>query len=462
MMLRCAIVPALTLLTSLAQAAVIGINLPAPPLTQERLSELAPEQRQAWAQYLAKSQAQRHADKAVLAAERAALLAAGLAPPPAPVGGNGEKTMPLKQDPAWYGSAEALRVADNIVSFQTPAGGWGKNQPRDTAARLKGQDFVANNNNAKGSVTGDFDQAEDPGWSYVGTIDNDATITEIRFLAKVAARLGGADAKDAKDAKDGTAAALYRQSALRGLQYLFDAQFPNGGWPQVWPLQGGYHNALTLNDNAMVQVATLMGAAARGEPEFAFLSASMRQRAADSERRAIANLLDTQINILGQKTLWAQQYDALTLAPTSARNYEPAALSSSESAAVLIYLMSLPAPSPELILAVRSGVRVLRELALAGYAWRKLGEAEGRRLVAEPGAGPLWARYYSLAGQKPIFGDRDKSLHDEVNEISLERRKGYAWFGNSPAKALEAYERWPQREGMPSGQSDGSAGGQPN
>jgi PelA/Pel-15E family pectate lyase len=437
MKLRETVLPALTLLASLAQAAVIGINQPAPPLTQERLAELAPEQRQAWAQYLAKSRAQREADIAVLAAERAALKAAGEPIPAGPAGGNAEKTMPLNQAAAWYGSAEALRVADNIVSFQTPAGGWGKNQPRAGAARLRGQDFVANNN-AKTSVAGDFDKAEEASWSYVGTIDNDATITEIRFLAKVAAQHG-----------DATAAALYRRSALKGLQYLLAAQFPNGGWPQVWPLQGGYHNALTLNDNAMVQVATLMGAAARGEQEFAFLSDAQRALAGASERQAIASLLAAQISIKGRQTLWAQQYDALTLAPTTARNYEPAALSSSESAAVLMYLMALPAPPPAVIQAVSSGVQQLRELAIDGYAWRQVGNAEGRRLVAEPGAGPLWARYYALDSLKPIFGDRDKSLHDDVNEISLERRNGYAWFSTSPAKVLEAYARWPHRIAAP-------------
>lgn len=432
MMLRRSILPVLALLAPLAQAAVIGVNQPAPPLTQERLSELAPEQRQAWIQYLAKSRAQRDADIAVLTAERAALKAAGEPIPAGPAGGNAEKTMPLNQSAAWYGSAEALRVADNIVSFQTPAGGWGKNQPRDGAARLKGQDFVAGNN-SKTSAAGDFDLAEAPNWSYVGTIDNDATVTEIRFLAKVAAQHSGAVAE------------RLRRSALKGLQYLFDAQFPNGGWPQVWPLQGGYHNALTLNDNAMVQVATLLDEAARGEQEFAFLSDAQRALAAASERQAIASLLAAQIKIKGRKTLWAQQYDALTLAPTTARNYEPAALSSSESAAVLMYLMALPAPSAELVQAVHSGVQLLRELAIEGYAWRKLGDAEGKRLVSEPGAGPLWARYYALDSLKPIFGDRDKSLHDDVNEISLERRNGYAWFSVSPAKVLAAYQRWPHR-----------------
>jgi len=29
-----------------------------------------------------------------------------------------------------------------------------------------------------------------------------------------------------------------------------------------------------------------------------------------------------------------------------------------------------------------------------------------------------------------------------VNELTLERRNGYAWFGNGPRQALDAYAAW--------------------
>lgn len=63
-------------------------------------------------------------------------------------------------------------------------------------------------------------------------------------------------------------------------------------------------------------------------------------------------------------------------------------------------------------------------------------------LVAAPGASPLWSRYYSITTGRPIFGDRDKTIHDDVNEITLERRNGYQWFGSGPQKALAAYTTW--------------------
>ncbi len=39
---------------------------------------------------------------------------------------------------------------------------------------------------------------------------------------------------------------------------------------------------------------------------------------------------------------------------------------------------------------------------------------------------PLWPRYDQIGTDKPIFGDRDKTIRDDVNEISRERRNGYS------------------------------------
>jgi len=59
-----------------------------------------------------------------------------------------------------------------------------------------------------------------------------------------------------------------------------------------------------------------------------------------------------------------------------------------------------------------------------------------------PGAGPLWARFYSLDHQTPIYGDRDRRILSDVNELIPERRDGYNWVGTGPAKAIAAYRKW--------------------
>ncbi|MET0337792.1 MAG: pectate lyase, partial [Caulobacter sp.] len=203
---------------------------------------------------------------------------------------------------------------------------------------------------------------------------------------------------------------------------------------------GGYHDAITFNDNAVSQAIALLTDVARGD--FGFVPAELRQQADIAARMGRKVIVAAQLRIDGRLTGWGQQSDPFTLEPVSARNYEPAALASGESADILLYLMSLPDPTMQEIAAVHAGAAWLKATAIMDKAWLGSKAASaGRRLVDQPGAGPIWSRYYSKSG-KPIFGDRDKSLHDDVNDISLERRNGYAWFGVQPAKALARFAAW--------------------
>lgn len=412
-----------SLLASPVLAGVIGTNVPAQPITTARISALPAAQQPAWKAYLARSTAQEKADRAALAAE----LKPGQVAPPPPAAGHGDGGMPLNKDAAWYGSPEARHVADVIVSFQTPASGWSKNQDRHGALRLPGQPW-ASDNNSKHLSEADFDAARDPKWGYVGTLDNGATITELRFLAKVAAQVPGKDGEP------------YRASFLKGVRYLLAAQFPNGGWPQVWPLEGGYHDAVTFNDNAVSEAAGLLTEV--GEGKVAFVPVDLRTKARAAAKKGREVIVAAQIRVDGKPTIWGQQADPFTLAPVAGRNFEPPALATGESADLLLYLMSLPDPTPAEIAAVHAGVAWLKGSAITGKAWTGgKGDPQGRRLVDQPGAGSLWSRYYDIAG-KPVFGERDKTLRDDANELSLERRNGYAWFGTSPAKTIAAYEVW--------------------
>lgn len=407
-------------------AAVIGINKPAESITAARIAQLPAKDRAAWSAYLTRSQKQMRIDRATLAAERTP----GTPVPPLPKEGFSARTMPLHREAAWYGSPEARHIADVIVSFQTPAGGWSKNLDMSGSPRLRGQSYATDNLNRHPSVD-DFDTPKDPTWNYVGTLDNDSTNTELHFLALVSA------------ATPGKAGDAYRASFIKGIRYLLDAQFPNGGWPQVWPLEGGYHDAITYNDNAVTESAETLTAVAEGGSDYAFVPAALRRRAGAAARHALDCILATQIVINGKRTIWAQQQDALTLVPVSARNYEPGALATGESSDILLYLMQLPHPSPAVVAAVRAGVAWLSGAALHDQAWvGGRGTPDGRHLESRPGAPLLWARYYSITTQKPIFGDRDKTLHDTVSDLSLERRNGYAWYSSGPQQALDAYAAW--------------------
>ncbi len=404
-------------------AAIVGHTTPPASLSPATFAALPADARAGWNAYLARSVTAMARDKAALAAERRA----GTPLPPAPPEAKGHhNTMPLDRDPAWYASPEARAVANNIVSFQTPAGGWGKNQDRSGPPRVPGQSYIP----ADGKGGKYLAQDGAGGWSFVGTIDNDATTTEIAFLARVQAAVPGPQGEP------------YRAALLNGVRYLLAAELPGGGWPQVYPLQGLYHDALTLNDDAMLHATQVMRDVASGRGDYAFVPAALRTAAAAAEARAIATLLATQIIVAGKRTIWAQQYDPVTRRPVAARNFEPIALATGESEAVLRFLMAQPAPSPAIRQAVVDGAAWFAAHGVTGVAWTASSGPEGRRLVASPGAGPIWARFYDPATGKPIFGDRDKSIHDDVNEISVERRNGYSWWGNAGMGVAAAYAKW--------------------
>jgi PelA/Pel-15E family pectate lyase len=414
----------------LAPAAVIGTNQPAQPLTTARLATLPASERDVWTAYLATSDRYRRADQEFLAAElRANRLTRSTAPPEV----RGTRGIPLDEARDWYRGSNALRLAEIIVSFQTPAGGWSKNLDLTQHRRAPGEHFAAGNLSRFSTPT-DLDLPHDPSWNYVGTFDNGATTTQLRFLAKVIAALPA------------TNRVTWRESFQRGLEYILNAQYPNGGWPQVWPLQGGYHDAITFNDSAMTAILDLLAEVATGRDAFAFVPDAMRQHATASLQKGLRCVLATQVGSDGQKSVWCQQYDPLTLAPASARNYEMPSLSSGESAGVMQFLMRLPAPDSNIVTAVRAAATWFERVAIRDYEFRRTND-DGRQLVAAPGSGPLWSRYYEIGSNRPIFGDRDKSIHDSVAEISRERRDGYSWFHTAPQGALDRFARWNQSKG---------------
>jgi PelA/Pel-15E family pectate lyase len=406
-------------------AAVIGTNSPAKPLTADRIGALPSKIRPAWQKYLERSDRQLRTDQAFLRTE---MRKNGMKESIVPPSGRRMRALSLNQPAASYSAVEARRIADIIVSFQTPAGGWSKNMDMSQHPRAPGEGFAPDNHSLYlGDV--DFDAPHDTNWNYVGTFDNNATITQLRYLAKVIGTVG---------ARTGT---VYRASFMRGLDYIFAAQYPNGGWPQVWPLQGGYHDAITYNDNAMINVLNLLTDIAAGTNDYAFLPRRTRALTATSVKRGIDCILATQIVEDGRRTVWCQQHDPLTLEPESARNYEMPSQCSSESDDILMFLMRLPHPDRRVVNAVHAAAAWLQKTKINDVAFRRDGD-DGRRLVPAPDNGPLWARYYQIGTDRPIFGDRDKTIHDDVNEISLERRNGYSWYNGGPAQALEQYAQW--------------------
>ncbi len=247
------------------------------------------------------------------------------------------------------------------------------------------------------------------------------------------------------DSDSGHLASEFEAVFLRGLTYIRAAQYPNGCFPQVYPLQGGYHDAVTYNDNATVNILRLLRDVAGGR--YAFVPAAERRRAGAELERGLDCILRSQVVVDGKRTVWGQQHDPLTLAPAPARSYELAGLCGRESAWILDFLMELPDPSPRVVAAVHAGAAWFRahELHDSVYDDGLLKPAPaGRR------APPLWARNTETATGRPIFANRDgRKLYDTA--LLTDRRYGYGWFGTEPAATLHTYESWagahPLREG---------------
>ena len=381
------------------------------PVTEARIAALPATERPAWRAYW------------IASAERAALMPGRdladhsatqrLDGPPIP--STHSKGVRLQAPAEWFASEEARTVADRVVNWQTVAGGWAKTGDYARLRELKDDRLDA--------------------WSC-GTFDNDSTVNELRYLALVSTA-AGAESERAR---------AWRGAFMRGLDYVFAAQFPNGGIPQVYPLVGGYHDAITLNDDAMTRVLELLRDISAGRPEFAFVPPTLAREAGRRLERGIQCVLAMQIRGAdGRLTVWGQQHDALTLKPCAARNFEPIGECSNESAYLLRFLMAVPQPAPAIAASVEAGMKWINQKAMRDLA-RNRDDTVGMGVVPKPGAPPLWARLYELETGKPIFGERDRMIHYVFGELTNERRKGYAWYGSWPVGAMEDYAKWRERK----------------
>ena len=108
--------------------------------------------------------------------------------------------------------------------------------------------------------------------------------------------------------------------------------------------------------------------------------------------------------------------------------------------------MEIERPSPAVVAAIDGAVAWLRAVAIRGLRLETFTDAEGmhdRRVVADPAAGLLWARFYELGTNRPIFLGRDSIVRAKLDEIERERRAGYAYYGTWPATLVERdYPRW--------------------
>ena len=313
------------------------------------------------------------------------------------------------QPTSWFESDAAQSLADSLMRYQLPNGGWPKNQQWH-----------------KGAEHEVMTECQESG---IGTtIDNGATMDEMEYLRRVYLATGES---------------AYRNAFLRGVFYLLDAQYDNGGWPQFFPLKNGYYNHITFNDGAMTGVMYILKGIGKNQPRYSDLEIDehLRARCLEAYLKGIDCILKCQIVKKGKRTVWCQQHDELTLEPAPARSYELASLSGfGETESILRLLMAEEDPSDEIREAIAGAKEWLRTHAIRNTIVEHFTNQQGKpdiRLKKKKGAPLLWARFYDLDTEKPFFCDRDGVVRDDLSKISYERRMGYSWVSDSPGKLIE-------------------------
>lgn len=176
-----------------------------------------------------------------------------------------------------------------------------------------------------------------------------------------------------------TGEARFREAADYALAFLLRAQYDQGGWPQCYPLAGGYSAYYTFNDAATNDILAVLVEAWRAFGRREYLDAALR--GGDF-------ILLTQGP--APQAAWAQQYN-LDLQPAWARKFEPPSWCSAVTARNIRTLVDLY---------LESGEEKYLTPIPAAIAW-----LEASRL-----ADGDWARFYELGSNRPLYFTKDYRL----------------------------------------------------
>jgi PelA/Pel-15E family pectate lyase len=311
----------------------------------------------------------------------------------------------LKRKPdSWYRSDEGRRIAENILSWQDKGTGW---PSMDTAqAPFAGDTHTDRPSGLRASLV-------------------KATVNEMRFLAR-----GYRATRDER----------YLAAVLGGLKFILDAQYPSGGWPYRCPAQADdYSRCAAYADDVMTDLMTLLQEVG-SSPDFRSLDQENRQKARQAFEKGIEFIMRSQVRVNDKPTAWAGYYDPNTCEPRPGRMFDAPAICSDESAGVLLLLMGIRKPSPEVIEAIEAGAQWYRDAQISGLELAST--PKGCRIKSNASAPPLWARFYEIGTNRPIFAGGDGIVRHSTAEIPPELRLDCAWYTDSGRGVLARYEEW--------------------
>ena len=321
-----------------------------------------------------------------------------------------------------YNESQIKEIADNILLYQKDNGGWPKNY--DMRAILTPEQAEKVLKAKKETHT---------------TFDNTTTYSHIKYLAK---------------AYQITKTEKYKDASLKGIDFTLSAQYHNGGWPQFFPLESNYSRRITFNDDVMAGIMDMLKDILDRQPYYSFVDSARREKAKIAFDKGLACILKCQIIDNGKLTAWCQQHDEVNLAPAWARAYEPPSICGRESAPVVLFLMSIDKPSPEVIKSVTNAVKWFEDSKLKGIRVEEINTPDfqtplrilktDHRVIEDKSAPPIWARFYELGTRKPIFLNRKSEFFYTMAEVDRERR-AYGWYTYQPQEVLDQYPAWQKK-----------------
>lgn len=322
-----------------------------------------------------------------------------------------------------YKESEITNIADNILLYQRDNGGWPKNYDIQAILTPKQIDSLVNTKNMVHT-----------------TFDNSTTYTHVDYLAQVYTI---------------THIEKYKNACEKGIRFILSAQYPNGGWPQYYPLEKGYSRHITFNDGAYIGVMEVLRKIVNNDANYSFIDNKLRKKIEIAYQKGIDCILKTQIVDKGRLTVWCQQHDEVTLKPAWARAFEPPCICNGESVGIVLFLMNIKNPDQRIINSVQSAVKWFQESKIMNTRvetikatpeksnWRT--STTDRVVVNDTLAPPIWTRYYELETKRPMFSDRNGKILYSLSEVSRERRSGYGWYTYAPQDVLKKYSKWQKK-----------------
>lgn len=298
---------------------------------------------------------------------------------------------------AFAGDASGVTASiSDIIKNQNPDGGWKKDYKKSS---------------------GDWAKS---------TIDNKATYTEIRKLAADFQKNQNGQSKDC---------------CMEGINFLLNMQYSNGGWPQIYgTTKEIYHMYITYNDDAMINVMILLDEISNKSGDFSWVDDTTAQRCRDAVAKGVDCILKTQVQVNGTLTIWGQQHNQNTLQPAEARAYEIPSLCANESTTIVKFLQTRN-ETAEIRNSINAAKAWFENAKITGIRVEKVYDSSGKKVidtkvVNDPSAPAIWARFYELGTNTPIFVGRDGIAKYNLSDIEQERRAGYSWYGNWATKNL--------------------------